>query len=92
MEHCPHCGKELDPQRHYHRPALAEIPGHLLSWEWPSARRARKFTVRCPHCSQTYVSHTLRRFGFVTYGRYVYVVGLVCFVMVVILLVARPRG
>jgi len=92
MERCPHCDKELDPQRHYLRTSLAEIPNHLLGWEWPSARRARKFTVRCPHCSNTYVSHTLRRFGFVTYGRYVYVVGLACFVVVVILLVARPGG
>lgn len=90
MERCPHCDKELDPQRHHLRATLAEIPSHLLGWEWPSARRARKFTVRCPHCSQTYVSHTLRRFGFVTYGNYVYVVGLACFLAVVILLVARP--
>ncbi len=92
MEHCPHCNKELDPQRHYLRASLVEIPNHLLGWEWPSARRARKFTVRCPHCSKTYVSHTLRRFGFVTHGSYVYVVGLACFVAVVILYLVRPNG
>jgi len=92
MEACPHCSKELDPQRHFHRASLAQLPNALLGWEWPSQRRARKFTVRCPHCSQTYVSHTLRRFGFVTYGRYVYVVALACIVAVGVVLLARPRG
>ena len=63
-----------------------DLPRSLLSWERPSAKRARKFTVRCPHCANTYVSHTLRRFGFVTLGNYVYVVGLFCSVAVLIVL------
>jgi hypothetical protein len=48
--------------------------------------------VRCPHCSKTYVSNTLRRFGFVTRGNYVYVVGLVCLAAVVLMLLTGPRG
>ena len=88
MEPCPHCAKELDPQRHHYRASLSELPNFLLGWEWPSARRARKFTVRCPHCAKTYVSHTLRRFGFVTYERYVYVVALTCLAAVAIVLLA----
>jgi hypothetical protein len=63
----------------------------LLGWERPSARRARKFTVRCPHCSNVYVSHTLRRFGFITYGNYVLVAGLICFGAVALVLLAGPR-
>ena len=92
MEQCPHCHKELNPQLHFVRASLLELPNSLLTWEWPSAKRARKFTVRCPHCSGTYVSHTLRRFGFITFGSYVYVVGLVCIAAVVFVLLARPRG
>jgi hypothetical protein len=91
MEPCPHCGKELDPQLHFIRASLAALPKSLLGWERPRDRRARKFTVRCPHCSNTYVSETLRRFGFVTHANYVYVVGVVCLVLVLLLL-ARPRG
>ena len=79
MEPCPHCQRQLDPQLHFVRGSLSDLSSALLGWERPSARRARKFTVRCPHCSQTYVSHTLRRFGFVTHGNYVLVAGLVCF-------------
>jgi hypothetical protein len=90
MEHCPHCDKELDPQLHFHRTTLADLPNALLGWERPAARRARKFTIRCPHCSRTYVSHTLRRFGFVTYDRYVYVVGIACFAVVALLYLLRP--
>jgi hypothetical protein len=92
MEHCPHCHKELNPQLHIVRASLLELPNSLLTWEWPSAKRARKFTVRCPHCSGTYVSHTLRRFGFVTYGSYVYVVALVCIAVFALILLSRPRG
>lgn len=92
MEPCPHCRKELDPQFHFVRGSLAELQSSLLGWEWPSARRARKFTVRCPHCSNAYVSHTLRRFGFVTYRSYVYVVGLICFAAVAVVLLARPSS
>jgi hypothetical protein len=36
------------------------------------------------------VSHTLRRFGFVTLGNYVYVVGLLCIAAVVVVLMAQP--
>lgn len=92
MENCPHCHKELDPQLHFVRPSLLELPNSLLTWESPSAKRARKFTVRCPHCSGTYVSHTLRRFGFITYGSYVYVVGLLCLAVVALVLFGRPSG
>ena len=90
METCPHCHKELDPQVHFVRTSLLELPNTLLKWEWPRAKRARKFTVRCPHCKNTYVSHTLRRFGFVTFENYVYVVGLVCAAAVAIVLLAAP--
>ena len=92
MEPCPHCQRQLDPQLHFVRGSLSDLSSALLGWERPSARRARKFTVRCPHCSQTYVSHTLRRFGFVTHGNYVLVVGVVCFAAVALILLARPRG
>ena len=92
VERCPLCHKELDPQLHFVRASLLDLPNALLSWERPSARRARKFTVRCPHCTNTYVSHTLRRFGFVTLGNYVYVVALVCAAAVAILLLARPSS
>lgn len=92
MEHCPHCHRELDPQLHFVRASLLEVPNSLLAWEWPSAKRARKFTVRCPHCSRTYLSHTLRRFGFITYGNYVYVVGLLCAAAIAAILLAQPRG
>ncbi len=91
MEACPHCHKELDPQLHFVRASLLDLPNSLFVWEWPSAKRARKFTVRCPHCLKTYVSRTLRRFGFVTYESYVYVVGAVCFAAVALVLLARPR-
>lgn len=92
MESCPSCKKELDPQLHFVRGSLSELPNALFGWERPSVRRARKFTVRCPHCASTYVSHTLRRFGFVTYGNYVLVVGLICVAAVAIVLLARPSG
>ena len=92
MESCPHCQKELDPQLHFVRGSLLELPSALLGWERPSARRARKFTVRCPHCTNTYVSQTLRRFGFVTHGNYVLVAALVCVAAVALVLLARPRG
>ena len=91
MEPCPHCHKEVDPQLHYVRASLADLPISLLSWERPRAKRARKFTVRCPHCASTYVSHTLRRFGFVTYGNYVYVVAIACVAMVAVLILAQPK-
>ncbi len=91
MDTCPHCAKELDPQQHFVRGSLdgtlSSLERHLFGWEWPSQRRARKFTVRCPHCTKTFVSHTLRRFGFVTYGSYVTVVGVVCAAAVCIVLV-----
>jgi hypothetical protein len=90
VEPCPHCHNELDPQLHFVRTSVLELPASLLSWERPSTKRARKFTVRCPHCSGTYVSRTLRRFGFVTLENYVYVVGLLCFAAVVVVLLARP--
>jgi hypothetical protein len=89
MEPCPHCHKELDPQLHFVRASLLDLPNSLLSWERPSAKRARKFTVRCPHCANTYVSHTLRRFGFVTLSNYVYVVGILCCAAVAIVLLAQ---
>lgn len=97
MDTCPHCAKQLDPQLHYVRGSLggtlSDLQQTLLGWEWPSQRRARKFTVRCPHCTKTYVSHTLRRFGFVTHGRYVTVVGAVCAAAVcVVLLGARMKS
>lgn len=92
MEPCPHCQREIDPQLHYVRTSLLEVPNSLLAWEWPSAKRARKFTVRCPHCSKTYVSQTLRRFGFVTHRNYIYVVAVVCVAVVAFVLLARPRG
>jgi hypothetical protein len=92
MEPCPHCHKELDPQLHFVRASLTELPNALLGWERPKAKRARKFTVRCPHCSRTYVSNTLRRFGFVTHRNYVYVVGLVCLAAVMLMLLAGPKG
>lgn len=88
MEPCPHCHRELDPQLHFVRGSLMDLPNHLLGWEWPSQRRARKFTVRCPHCSATYVSSTLRRFGFVTHANYVKVVGVVCAGLVALMLLA----
>lgn len=88
MDQCPHCQKELDPQLHFVRGSLSGVPAALLGWERPSARRARKFTVRCPHCANTYVSRTLRRFGFVTHGNYVRVVALVCTAAVVMVLLA----
>jgi hypothetical protein len=90
VESCPHCHEELDPQMHFVRGSLPASPASLLGWERPSAKRARKFTVRCPHCANTYVSHTLRRFGFVTLGNYVYVVGLLCIAAVVVVLMAQP--
>jgi hypothetical protein len=90
MEPCPYCRKELDPQLHVVRGSLGELPSALLGWERPRAKRARKFMVRCPHCARTYVSHTLRRFGFVTRGNYVYVVGLLCVAVVGLLLLAQP--
>ncbi|MEQ1806241.1 MAG: hypothetical protein ABL900_12775 [Burkholderiaceae bacterium] len=78
---------------HFVRGGLGDLQQLLLGWEWPSQRRARKFTVRCPHCAKTYVSHTLRRFGFVTYGRYVTVVGAVCAAAVcIVLLGARMKA
>ncbi|MFZ2651925.1 MAG: hypothetical protein WA210_17650 [Burkholderiaceae bacterium] len=92
MEACPNCSKQVDPQLHFVRGTLAGLPQYLLGWEWPSQRRDRKFSVRCPHCTQVYVSHTLRRFGFVTHGRYVPVVALVCAgAVALVLLVTRTR-
>jgi hypothetical protein len=88
MDSCPHCSAQVDPQQHFVRGTLAGLPDYLLGLEWPSQRRARKFTVRCPRCSKTYVSHTLRRFGFVTYRRYVYVVAAVCAAAVAVVLLA----
>lgn len=92
MEPCPHCHQDLDPQLHFIRGSLSSLSNAVFGWERPSARRARKFTVRCPHCSGTYVSHTLRRFGFITYGNYVLTVGLLCAAAVAIVLLMQPRG
>lgn len=69
-----------------------DLQSALLGWERPAARRARKFTVRCPHCTRTYVSQTLRRFGFVTHGNYVLVVALVCIAAVAMILLLSPRA
>ena len=91
MEPCPHCKKELDPQLHFVRGSLSDLPNALLGWERPSVRRARKFTVRCPHCTETYVSHTLRRFGFITHRNYVLVAFLACTAAVAIVLLVRPK-
>lgn len=92
MEPCPQCQRELDPQFHFVRPTLMDRPNQPL-WEWPRQRRARKFTVRCPHCSATYVSQTLRRFGFVTHANYVKVVGILCIAAVAAVLLATSlRG
>jgi hypothetical protein len=91
MENCPHCDRELDPQIHYVRGASGSIADALLRLERPSVRRGRKFTVRCPHCSGTYVSRTLRRFGFVTHGNYVLVAALICFGAVALVLLVAPR-
>ena len=74
------------------RASLRDLPSALLGWERPREKRARKFTVRCPHCTNTYISHTLRRFGFVTLGNYVYVVGLVCAAAVVFVLLVRSSS
>ena len=84
--------KELDPQLHFVRGSLLDLQSALLGWERPAARRARKFTVRCPHCTRTYVSQTLRRFGFVTHGNYVLVVALVCIAAVAMILLLSPRA
>jgi hypothetical protein len=92
VEPCPHCKKELDPQLHLVRGSLLDLPNALLGWERPAARRARKFTVRCPHCTNTYLSHTLRRFGFVTHDNYVLVVALVCIALVALVLLMRPSA
>ena len=92
MESCPRCHQELDPQRHFMRPSLMDLPKSLLTLERPSAKRARNFTVRCPHCGHAFLSHKLRRFGFVTYGNYILVVGLACFAAVAIVLLARRGG
>jgi hypothetical protein len=92
VEPCPRCHKELDPQLHFVRGSLLDLPNALLTWERPSEKRARKFTVRCPHCTNTYVSHSLRRFGFVTLGNYVYVAAVVCIAAVALLLLARPSS
>lgn len=87
MEPCPHCGQVLDPQRFRYRGSWTEnLQKTLFGFEWPSQRRGRLFTVRCPHCTQTYVSRSLRRFGFVTYDRHIAVVGLVCVSAVVLVL------
>lgn len=87
MEPCPHCGQSLDPQQFRYRGSWTEnLSRTLFGFEWPSQRRGRQFTVRCPQCGKTYVSRTLRRFGFVTYDRYVTVVGVVCVSAVAIVL------
>ncbi|MFZ2739452.1 MAG: hypothetical protein WBI20_11335 [Burkholderiaceae bacterium] len=92
METCPHCKQQLNPQHHFLRGSMLDVPKSLLTLEWPSAVRARKFMVRCPHCSNTYLSLTLRRFGFITYGSYVYVVGLACIAAVALVLLVSPRS
>jgi hypothetical protein len=92
MERCPHCNEELNPQLHLVRTSLSSLSSTLLGWERPSARRARKFTVLCPHCSRTYVSSTVRRLGFITHGNYVLVVGIVCFAAIAVLFLVRPGG
>lgn len=82
----------LDPQLHFLRPGMSSLPNSLLKLEWPAQKRARRFTVRCPHCGQTYLSRTLRRFGFVTYDNYVYAVAAVCVAVVALILIGTPRG
>jgi hypothetical protein len=93
LDTCPHCTKPVDPQLHFVRGTLVGLPNYLFGWEWPSERRARKFTVRCPHCAKTYVSRTLRRFGFVTFDNYVTVVAVACAAAVAMVLIgARMQG
>ena len=91
MEPCPHCNQPVDPQRHFVRGSLANLPDRLLRIEWPSKMRDRKFEVRCPHCNKTYVSYTLRRFGFVTRERYVWVVGAACLIVLAFMLIATKK-
>ena len=42
--------------------------------------------------SKTYVSRTLRRFGFITHENYVLVVSIICFAAVALLFLVRPPG
>lgn len=69
MEACEFCQKLFDSQTHRYRLTPREIPALVFGVSLPSARFKRAFTVRCPHCGCTYVSTTLRRWGFVTYQR-----------------------
>jgi hypothetical protein len=71
------------------RGTLAGLPDYLLGLEWPSQRRARKFTVRRPRCSKTSLSQTLRSFGFVTYRRDVDVAAGVCAAALAMVLLVR---
>lgn len=87
MEPCPHCGATIDPQRHRYRLTLHELPSRLFGFHWPGERLDRAYTVRCPQCSNTYVSLTLRRFGVLTRGNYVSVMGvaMLCFIGLLLL-------
>ena len=52
-EHCPHCHKELNPQLHFVRASLLDLPNSLLAWDWPSAKWSSQVHCPCRHCSST---------------------------------------
>lgn len=82
MEPCPHCSTAIDPQRHRFRWTLDEIRANPLDIRWPWTRLDRAYTVRCPECRNTYVSRTLRRFGVLTRGNQITLMGIagLCFI------------
>ncbi|WP_431046373.1 hypothetical protein [Roseateles sp. L2-2] len=62
---------------------MDELSSNFFAFESPSEKLDRAFTVRCPQCSQTYVSRTLKRCWFFTYRRYI-VLNVVLFLAVLV--------
>ena len=70
VEPCAVCGKEIEPGRHrYHRDWRQLLEGSVAQRRSAREHFEDGFTVRCPECGCTYVSHIVRgTFGF-NYGQ-----------------------
>lgn len=63
MERCPNCSCQFEAGKHRYSQGFL----HSLRPMWPSTRIAETYTVCCPQCRATFVSRTLKLYGFVRY-------------------------
>ena len=64
MERCPNCASQFEAEKHRYSQGFF----HTLRPMWPTTRVAEAYTVRCPKCSTTFISRTLRLYGLLRYS------------------------